>query len=124
MESMRLDKWLWHTRFFKTRSYATDACKGNQIKVNEVKAKPSKEIKKGDLIELRKGPLLLSIQVIELLTQRVSAVKSKEFFKDLTPPEKYLEAEAESKRFRMHTKGKPTKKQRRELEEFLFNNEL
>ncbi|MDG1138676.1 MAG: RNA-binding S4 domain-containing protein [Opitutales bacterium] len=124
MESVRLDKWLWFTRFFKTRSFATDACKRNQIKVNEVKAKPSREVKKGDVIELRKGPLFLTIQITDLLKQRVSAVKSKEFFKDLTPPEKYLEAEAESKRFRMLSKGKPTKKQRRQLEEFLFHNEL
>jgi ribosome-associated heat shock protein Hsp15 len=120
MEVVRLDKWLWSTRFFKTRSYATEACKRNHIKVNEAKAKPSRYIKTGDNLEIRKGPLLLSVKVTCLIDRRVSAQKAKECYNDLTAPEKYLDAEAESKRFRSLAKGKPSRKQRQELEDFFF----
>ena len=97
MEVVRLDKWLWSTRFFKTRSYATEACKRNQVKVNESKAKPSKYIKTGDILEIRKGSLHLSVKVTSLIDRRVSAERAKTCYDDLTSPEKYLEAEAEAK---------------------------
>ena len=120
MEVVRLDKWLWSTRFFKTRSYATEACKRNQVKVNESKAKPSKYIKTGDILEIRKGSLHLSVKVTSLIDRRVSAERAKTCYDDLTSPEKYLEAEAEAKRFKSLTKGKPSRKQRQELEDFFF----
>jgi len=120
MEDVRLDKWLWSTRFFKTRSYATEACRRSQVKVNESKAKPSKYIKKGDILEIRKGSLHMSIKVTSLIDRRVSAERAKACYNDLTAPEKYLEAEAEAKRFRSLARGKPTRKQRQELEDFFF----
>ena len=128
MSGVRLDRWLWSTRHFKTRTIATDACKRNQVKVNETAAKPSRLIQTGDLLEIQKGALLKTVKVLELLEKRVSASKVCEYYEDLTPPEMYEQAEEVSKRARTghffpSSKGRPSKKQRRELEEFFLKQE-
>ena len=128
MSEARLDRWLWSTRHFKTRTLASDACKRNWIKVNERTAKPSRKLQAGDLLEIRKGSLLKTIKVLDLLEKRVSASQANEYYEDLTPPESYMRASEESKNFKIGlsfpaTKGRPSKKQRRDLEEFLFGKD-
>lgn len=123
MSGVRLDRWLWSTRHFKTRTIATDACKRNGVKVNGTAAKPSRLIKLNDVLEIQKGALLKTVKVLELLEKRVSASKACECYEDLTPTEMYEQAEEVSQRAReghcfSSSKGRPSKKQRRELEEF------
>ena len=129
MDGIRIDRWLWATRFYKTRSLATDACKRKLIRINNTPLKPSREIKVGEVIEIKRGPLKMTIKMTALLVKRVSATKAQECYEDLTPAEEYESAKREAKRLRplpnvSSSKGRPSKKQRRDLEEFLFNEGL
>ena len=126
MDGIRIDRWLWATRFYKTRSLVTDACKRKLIRINNTPLKPSREIKVGEVIEIKRGPLKRTIKMTALLMKRVSASKAQECYEDLTPPDEYESAKREAKRPRPRpvgssSKGRPSKKQRRDLEEFLFN---
>ena len=129
MDGIRVDRWLWATRFYKTRSLATDACKRKLIRINNTPLKPSREIKVGEVIEIKRGPLKMTIKVTAFLEKRVSATKAQECYEDLTPPDEYESAKREAKRLKplpigSSSKGRPSKKQRRDLEEFLFNEGL
>ena len=73
MAEARLDKWLWAVRIFKTRSIAADACKKNRISVNNAPAKPSKVIKEGDIVSVRKPPITYSFEVLKTIDKRVGA---------------------------------------------------
>ena len=122
MDSIRVDKYLWAIRVFKTRSDATDACNGNKVKVAGVNAKPSKAVKAGDVLEIRKGPALFSSRVLKVAENRMGAQLVPEFAEDLTP---------ESERAKLHAPretvvlqrdrgtGRPTKRDRRQLEEVM-----
>jgi ribosome-associated heat shock protein Hsp15 len=128
MSGTRLDRWLWSTRHFKTRTLAADACKRNWVKVNERTAKPSRKLQSGDLLEIRKGSLLKTVKVLDLLEKRVSANHASQFYEDMTPPEAYGRASDENQKFKIGrylpmSKGRPSKKQRRDLEEFLLGQE-
>ncbi len=125
LEGVRIDRWLWAVRVFKTRSMATEACKKNFIKMATLAVKPSKEINVGDIISVKLGPLQKILQVEGITAKRVSAKLAVQFVKDLTPPEAYEKAKREKLHLapRIITKkgiGRPTKKQRRELDEFLY----
>ena len=112
MENVRLDRWLWATRVFKTRSLSTDACKRNWVKVNNQIAKPSRDLRVGDFLSVRKGPIEKKIQVLGLLEKRISAPKVTEFLEDLTPQEEYQHVEMIMKRVRLPQtgiKGSPSK---------------
>ena len=119
MDSVRIDKYLWAIRTFKTRSDAAQACNGNKVKLNGVNAKASKAVKRGDIIEIRKGPALLSFKVIELSEHRVSASLVPTLAENITP-------EAELQKFfapretivlqRDRGTGRPTKKERRQID--------
>lgn len=128
MEQVRLDRFLWATRFYKTRSLSTDACKRNWISVNDLSAKPSKEVRIGDIIKIKKFSHYRSLKIIILLNKRVGANKIENYIEDITSPEE-IEKEREHnqnrKLFNLSTsqKGRPTKKQRRDLEEFLCHGE-
>ena len=129
MSRMRIDKWLWAVRIFKSRTISTDACKSNSVTINDSIVKPSTEVKIGDKVKVRKGPLELEIQVIMLLTKRVSAKEAKKCYLDRTSMEEYEKAKLINKQFRMEPghsngKGRPTKKQRRALDTFLFYDEI
>ncbi|CAN5213920.1 RNA-binding S4 domain-containing protein [soil metagenome] len=120
-ENHRIDKWLWSVRFFKTRALSTTACKGGKIKLNGDVAKPAKELKTGDEISFKIIPIIRTIRVKGFPPNRVSAKLVSEFFDDLTPPEEYekirLMKELGPPVF--HTaKGRPTKKDRRNMEGF------
>ena len=128
MNVVRLDRWLWSVRVYKTRTLATDACKRKWVTVNGIKSKPSKEIRTGDLITMKKGPIERKVRVLGVLEKRISASKVKDFLEDLTPMEVYEKSKL--KHFKMNLgkslpmgKGRPSKKQRRDLEEFLYQDE-
>ena len=119
MEGVRLDKYLWAIRVFKTRSEATDACNGNKVRLNGNPAKASKEVKPDDMLEIRKGPIVLSYKVLATSGSRMGAALVPKYAEDLTP---------ESERARLHApvetivlrrdrgSGRPTKKERRQLD--------
>lgn len=118
-ESIRIDKYLWAIRAFKTRSQATEACKGGKIKMDGIAAKASREIKIGDVIEFKVGQLNKKIRVTQLLKNRVAASLAVQFYEDLTPAEEYerIQFIHEMKtEIRDRGTGRPSKKDRRDLE--------
>ncbi|MDR2385031.1 MAG: RNA-binding S4 domain-containing protein [Tannerella sp.] len=121
MEEIRIDKWMWAVRIFKTRTIAVDACRKNRISINNVNVKPSRMIKIGDVISVRKPPVTYSFRVLGLTENRMSAKLVPQFLEDITPPEQYeiLEMNKISGFVdRAKGLGRPTKKDRRELDDF------
>lgn len=118
----RLDKWLWAARIFKTRSIAADACKNGRISIKGVKQKASKMIKEGDVIEVRKPPVTYSFRVLKAIQNRVGAKLVPEVLENVTTPEQMelLEMHRISGFVgRARGLGRPTKKDRRNLDEFV-----
>lgn len=118
-ESIRIDKYLWAIRAFKTRSQATDACKGGKIKMDGIAAKASRDIKIGDIIEFKVGQLNKKIRVTQILKNRVAASLAVQFYEDLTPAEEYerIQFIHEMKtEIRDRGTGRPSKKDRRDLD--------
>ncbi len=118
-DSCRIDKYLWAIRVFKTRSEATDACNGNKVKIGGVNAKPSKAVKLGDIIEIRKGSVLYSYKVIQLSENRMGAPLVPDFAENLTPDSELSKLHAPRETIvlkRDRGTGRPTKKERRELD--------
>ena len=118
----RLDKWLWAARIFKTRSIAADACKNGRITIKGVKQKASKMIKEGDIIEVRKPPITYSFKVLKAIQNRVGAKLVPEVLENVTTAEQMelLEMHRISGFVgRARGLGRPTKKDRRELDEFV-----
>lgn len=118
----RLDKWLWAARIFKTRSIAADACKNGRISIGGVKQKASKMVKEGDVIEVRKPPITYSFKVLQAIQNRVGAKLVPEVLENVTAKEQ-LEL-LEMNRIsgfvgRARGTGRPTKKERRELDGFI-----
>ena len=122
MGEVRIDKWLWAVRVFKTRSLATDACKMNRVSINGQLTKPSRLVKEGDVISDRKPPIEYSFKVLRILNNRVGAKLVPEYMENVTPKEQYdiLELQRLS-RFVDRAKGlgRPTKKDRRDMESFI-----
>ncbi len=120
---VRIDKWLWSVRLFKSRSMATDACKAGKVKIKDSNVKPSYLVTSGEEIEVKKNGFNLTFKVLQIIEKRVSATLAAPCFEDLTPLEeinKYKEwfvgkAGAE---FRQRGEGRPTKKERREIDDF------
>lgn len=118
----RLDKWLWAARIFKTRSVAADACKNGRITIGGVKQKASKMVKEGDVVEVRKPPITYSFKVLKAIQNRVGAKLVPEVLENVTAKEQ-LEL-LEMNRIsgfvdRARGTGRPTKKERRELDDFI-----
>ncbi|MCL2726855.1 MAG: S4 domain-containing protein [Bacteroidales bacterium] len=123
----RIDKYLWSTRIFKTRADATDACKSGKVSINSQPVKASREVKTGDVIAVRKGPVSHSYKVLALLTQRVSVKNLAPYILDITPPEELAKGERHNESaaaWRERGAGRPTKKERRELERVLGERSL
>ncbi len=126
---MRVDKWLWTTRVYKTRSQATEACKTNKVKIADVAVKASREVKVGDIIYINQGIIQKIVKVLGFTPNRLSAKLIVDFIQDLTPESVYTEARALMKaRFEIRDRGigRPTKRERRNLDnmkEFLDNND-
>jgi ribosome-associated heat shock protein Hsp15 len=118
---MRIDKFLWAVRFYKTRSLATDACKKHKISINGQPAKPSKEVFPGDKITVRKNQIDYRLLVLNLPDKRLGAKLVPLYIKDMTPPEAFehlrLMRDAHLY-YRRKGLGRPTKKDRRQLDEF------
>ena len=117
----RLDKFLWAARIFKTRSIAAEACKKGRISIGGVNAKPSKMVKAGDVIDVRKPPVTYSFKILQAIEKRVGAKLVPDILENVTPPEQYeiLEMNRLSGFVdRARGTGRPTKKDRRSLDEF------
>ena len=120
-ESVRIDKWLWAVRLYRSRSLATEACNAGHVKIDGNKVKPSRDVRTGEKITAFAGRVRRTVKVLALLDQRVGAKLVSQYFEDLTPPEEYTRAREEAvagARFPTGF-GRPTKKQRRQLEKFL-----
>lgn len=118
---VRIDKWLWAVRLFKTRSIAIEACKKGRVSIKGMPIKPSRMIKVGDVIEIRRAPITYSFEVLDLTERRMGAKLVPQYMRDVTPPSQ-MEILELSKMTgfvdRARGTGRPTKKDRRELEQF------
>lgn len=118
---MRIDKYLWCIRYYKTRNIATEACKKGHIKINEATVKPSKLVFNGDKITLRKNQINYQIEVLDIPTNRIGAKLVDLFRKDLTPTEEFDKFELlkySKDYYRKKGSGRPTKKDRREIDDY------
>lgn len=124
---MRSDKWLWMVRLYKTRTQATDACTGGKVKLDGDNIKPAKELKIGDVVEMKKGPIHRSYKVIGFPKSRVGAKEAALYCEDITPETEVLKLESlrlvmgQGRRDR--GTGRPTKKDRREMDEFMGDDD-
>ena len=117
----RLDKWLWAARIYKTRTLAADACKNGRITINGQQAKPARLVKVGDEVGVKKSPVTYTFRVLQTIEKRVGAKLLPEVLENITPPEQYelLEMSKISGFVdRARGTGRPTKKDRRALDEF------
>lgn len=120
----RVDKWLWAARIFKTRSIAADAIKNGRVTISGMNVKPSRMVKVGEVINVRKPPVTYSFKILKTIEQRVGAKLLPEIYENVTPPDQYelLEMNRISGFVdRQRGTGRPTKKERRALDEFLFD---
>ena len=118
---VRIDKWMWATRIFKTRTIAAEACKKGRVSVSGTTVKPSRTIKIGDIIQVRKPPVTYSFKVLALTENRMGAKLVPEFLENATPPEQMeiLELSRISGFInRSKGMGRPTKRDSRELKKF------
>ena len=123
---MRIDKYLWCTRYFKTRNIATTACKKGQVKVNDQVVKPSREVYPTDTIELRKNQINYKLVVNDIPPNRVGAKLVAIYRTDITPKEEFNTQEMlkySKDYYRKKGTGRPTKKDRRDIEDFYDENE-
>ncbi|MBQ3255536.1 MAG: RNA-binding S4 domain-containing protein [Rikenellaceae bacterium] len=121
---VRLDKWLWAVRVFKTRSDAADACRTNRVLVNDAYAKPSREVKVGDVISVKKMPVVYQYRVVELVSSRQPAKNVPLYAADITPQSELDKLNVPRETIfivRDRGTGRPTKKERRELDSLMDN---
>jgi ribosome-associated heat shock protein Hsp15 len=127
MMEVRVDKYLWAMRIYKTRSIAADACKNGRISMNGVQLKPSRTFKIGDMFNVRKGPITYTYKVLQLSENRLGAKLVSEYLQDCTAPAQLelLElARLAGQAGRDRGTGRPTKKDRRDIEVFMSDNYL
>lgn len=123
VEKVRVDKWLWSVRIFKSRTMATDACKSGKVKIDEVAVKPAYQLERGETVVVRKNGFNFVFKVVDLIKKRVGAPIAQACYEDLTPEEElnkyndwYVGKKGTEKR--QKGAGRPTKKERREIERF------
>ncbi len=120
-DSIRLDKWLWVVRIFKTRTQAAEACRRGGVQIGGQKMKPSHCVRRDEIISAKTGDIVRTVKVLVITERRVGASVVKEFMEDLTPPEEYQKLREPYFRPLFQRKkgtGRPTKKERREFEQF------
>lgn len=120
-KEVRIDKWLWAVRLFKTRSIAAEACKKGRVMIKEIPTKPSRMIKTGDVVQVRKPPVTYSFEVLDVTENRMGAKLVPLFMKNVTPASELQILElSKATGFidRARGTGRPTKKDRRELDQF------
>lgn len=118
-EGVRIDKWLWAVRLFKTRSLATEACRSNKVIIDDQAVKPSREVNVGDRIQVQIGPLSRTVEVKDMLRSRVGAKLVENYLIDHTPAEEYERVKmmkSVNYEYRDRGVGRPTKKERRLIE--------
>ncbi len=118
MDSVRIDKWLWAVRLYKTRSQAADACKGGKVKIDDQKVKASREVKVGEIVDIQLQHIKRKVKVIKAVKNRVAAKFVTDLLQDLTPEEEYERLEMTHQlnlEKRDRGIGRPTKKDRREI---------
>lgn len=124
MDKTRIDKWLWAVRIFKSRSMAADACKNGRVKtMSGTILKPSSNINRGDLIQVRKDHFNFTFKVLEVIDKRVSAKLAEPCYENLTTTEELNKFKtwfisSQPTEFRDKGSGRPTKKERREIDDF------
>ena len=119
MSDIRLDKYLWAVRVFKTRSDAADAIRNNRVLVNDAYAKPSREVKEGDIISVKRMPVTYRYKVLELVSSRQGAKNVPQYCLNITPQEELDKLTVPRETifvFRERGTGRPTKKERREID--------
>ncbi|MDR0939467.1 MAG: RNA-binding S4 domain-containing protein [Mediterranea sp.] len=122
MNGARIDKWMWAARIFKTRTIAAEACKKGRVSINGALAKAARVVNAGDVVQVRKPPVTYSFKVLQAIEKRVGAKLLPEVMENVTTPDQYELLEitrASGFVDRARGTGRPTKKERRELEEFV-----
>ncbi len=123
---MRIDKYLWCIRYFKTRNLATNACKKGHVKINALNVKPSKEVFGDEILIVRKNQINYQLKVLDLPASRVGAKLVDLYRKDMTPKEAFERVELlkySKEHYRKKGVGRPTKKDRRDLDEYQTESE-
>jgi len=118
---MRIDKYLWCVRYFKTRSIATQACKKGSVKIDKTSVKPARDVYPGDIIVVRKDQVHYTLQVLDLPTSRLGAKLVDQYRKDITPKEAFSNKELlqyAKDYYRKKGTGRPSKKDRRDFLDF------
>lgn len=121
-QNVRVDKWLWSVRIFKTRGLATDACKKGYVSIDNLPVKPSRTLKPNVILKVSKPPIVRTYKVLKLAEKRMPAKMVDLFMEDITPPEELevLEIQKNMTWFsRDKGKGRPTKKERRDMDKFI-----
>lgn len=118
-KTVRIDKYLWAVRVFKTRTLATEACKRGKVSMDDMPAKPSRTVSTGDVIQVKKLPLVYSYRVIDPIEKRVGAKIVEDYVENITPEEELHKLEMQDDFFvkRDRGTGRPTKKERRLLDD-------
>ncbi|MBT5870957.1 RNA-binding S4 domain-containing protein [Ulvibacter sp.] len=123
---MRIDKYLWSVRYYKTRSIATQACKKGAVRINDAAVKPSRDVYPGDNVTLRKNQINYSLRVIEVPKSRVGPKLVDLYRVDTTPKEAFQQQELlkySKEYYRKRGMGRPTKKDRRDIEDYIKEEE-
>lgn len=121
-DSVRIDKWLWAVRLFKTRSDAAEACRNNRVLVNGAFTKPSREIKPGDTVSIKKLPVTFTFKVLAPASSRMGAKLVPEYMENITPQEELDKLNAPREMIFMQRDrgaGRPTKRERRDIEDMM-----
>lgn len=119
---VRIDKWLWAVRLFKTRSIAAEACKKGKVLIGNVPVKPSRNVKVGDIVAVKRNPVLYSFEVLALSENRMGAKLVPEFMRNVTTPDQLELIELgklPGNAYRDKGTGRPTKKERRDIDSFV-----
>ena len=124
---IRIDKFLWSVRIYKTRSIATEACRKGRITINNISVKPSRSVFKDEIITVRKLPLIYAYRIIQPVENRVSAKLVSNYIEDLTPEEEKKKLDIRQSGmtgYREKGSGRPTKKERRNLDRLIDDFDL
>ncbi|HOH71179.1 MAG TPA: RNA-binding S4 domain-containing protein [Paludibacteraceae bacterium] len=119
---VRIDKWLWAVRLFKTRSLAAEACKKGKVLIQGQAVKPSRMVSVGDVVQIKRAPILFSFKVLALTQNRMNAKLVPDFMQNITTPDQLQLLEMiklDKTAYRERGTGRPTKKERRDLDSFV-----
>jgi len=125
MDEVRIDKWLWAVRLFKTRTVASDACKKGRVMIGNLSVKPSRSIRAGEIVQVRKPPVTYSFKVLALSDKRMGAKLVPQFMENVTPPDQYELMELNKMSGfvdRQRGQGRPTKKERRDMDQLIHGS--